>query len=199
MKKFVIILAICSIPVFAVSCSKEGGQETALPSGNAAAGETGYDLKVTISKMTFNWKVDGTHLKVKLAAPTTGWVGIGFNPSEGMKDAHFVMGYVKDGNTNVTDQHGVSKIAHKENTFLGGTSTVAKATGVEKNNTTELAFSVPLKSNEKLDGQIDTKGDIVVLLAYGKADLLGQQHQFRAKLKMNLTTGKYAVTSIADK
>jgi hypothetical protein len=54
-----------------------------------------YDHELTAKDMTFAWKIDGDNLAIKISAKTEGWVGIGFNPSKQMKDANFVLGYVK--------------------------------------------------------------------------------------------------------
>ena len=56
-----------------------------------------YSHEVKAKKMSFSWKIDGDKLAVKMSAKTKGWVGIGFNPSDKMKDADFVLGYVKKG------------------------------------------------------------------------------------------------------
>jgi hypothetical protein len=51
-----------------------------------------YDHEIRVPKMVFPWRVDGTILQVKLSAPTTGWIGIGSNPSIQMRDAKFIVG-----------------------------------------------------------------------------------------------------------
>jgi hypothetical protein len=56
-----------------------------------------YSNEVKAKNMSFSWKIDGDKLAVKMSAKTKGWVGIGFNPSDKMKDADFILGYVKKG------------------------------------------------------------------------------------------------------
>ncbi len=199
MRNALLFVIMVSMAAVSFSCAKDTDEQKKQESGTASAGDPGYTHQLTLDTMRFQWKIDGKILRVKLKAPTTGWLGIGFNPTEGMKDAHFVMGFVKDGTATISDQHGTGKNVHKANVDLGGTSTVRDGTGIEKGNETEISFSVPLKSEEKLDSEIITDKDITVLLAYGKSDIWGLQHAFRAKIKLNLSTGQYTVQDIAKK
>ena len=47
--------------------------------------------RLSVENMTFQWRVEGQELHVGLKAETTSWVGVGFNPSSGMKDANFIL------------------------------------------------------------------------------------------------------------
>ncbi len=119
-------------------------------------------------KISFAWKVDGDKLAVKLAAETEGWVGIGFNPSKDMKDANFILGYVKDGKAKISDEFGDKKVLMPPTKNLGGTDDVTLVGGTEDGGMTTIEFTMPLKSADKNDGTaINVDGDTIVLLAYG--------------------------------
>ncbi len=149
-----------------------------------------YDHEVKDKKISFAWKVDGDKLAVKLAADTDGWVGIGFNPSKEMKDANFILGYVKDGETKVIDEFGDSESAHAPDDKLGGTTDVTLVGGTETGGVTTVEFTMPLKSADKNDGNINVNGDTIVLLAYGSGrDSFKTKHSYRTALKVNLGTG----------
>lgn len=195
MKQFASISLAVVLCASLFSCAKEKDQngETVLSKGTAAVGDHGYGRKIAVQSMVFQWSLSKDSIRVKIAGHTTGWIGIGFNPSEAMKDANFVMGMVKNGIVTVSNQHGTSRSLHKSNTDLGGKDHVTAAAGVEKDNMTEISFTMPLKTGDSLDRPIDPAGETVVLLAYGKADLLAQQHSFRAKLRVNLSTGDYVL------
>lgn len=159
------------------------GAATALQAGQ-------YDHEVKDKKMSFSWKVDGDKLAVKLAAETDGWVGVGFNPSKDMKDANYILGYVKDGETKLTDDFGDSETSHVTDEKLGGTSDVTLVAGTEAGGMTTVEFTIPLKSADKNDKAIDAGGDNVVLLAYGGGrDSFKTKHMYRSALKINLATG----------
>lgn len=149
-----------------------------------------YDYEVKDKKISFAWKVDGDKLAVKLAAETDGWVGIGFNPSKDMKDANFILAYVKDGETKITDEFGDSETSHAPDDKLGGTNDVTLVGGTETGGMTTVEFTIPLKSADKYDKAINVNGDTVVLLAYGSGrDSFKTKHTYRTALKINLSTG----------
>lgn len=149
-----------------------------------------YDHEVKDKKISFAWKVDGDKLAVKLAAETDGWVGIGFNPSKDMKDANFILGYVKDGDTKILDEFGDSESSHVPDDKLGGTTDVTLVGGTETGGMTTVEFTMPLKSADKNDSTINVNGDTLVLLAYGGGrDSFKTKHTYRTALKVNLGTG----------
>ncbi|MDJ0623997.1 MAG: DOMON domain-containing protein [Desulfocapsaceae bacterium] len=157
--------------------------------GNAIAVE--YDHETEVRGMTFSWKVADGNLHVKLMGKTTGWVGIGFNPTEGMKDANYVLGYVKKGKVEITDDFGNSAINHKSDEELGGTNDVTVVGGEEKGRATTLEFSIPLDSGDKYDSVLDPEGTTVVLLAFGgNRDSFRSKHRANAIINVNLSTGE---------
>jgi hypothetical protein len=191
----VIMLLLVSV----VSCRKGSQEPEAMETAEqvmAIAGDAGYTYKIQVDTMSFNWAVDNRWLKVKLAAETEGWLGIGFNPSEQMKDANFIVGFVKDGAVVVNDEHGIENKVHKEDEDIGGASNVEDISGSEGPSGTEIAFTIPLSSDDSLDKSIDTESDITVLLAYGKTDRLVQQHIMRSELTVNLSSGNYTVAYV---
>ena len=188
-----LVIAVCGLFIFTLlSCAKE--KETVIESGTASPGEKGYAHRITVEDITFNWSVEGSDLKASVRAKTPGWVGAGFNPSDGMKDANFIIGYVKDGVATVRNDHGASKTIHKSNVDLGGAEHVSNTGGEMKNDETEIRFTIPLKTGDRLDRPINANGDTVVLLAYGKNTRMSQKHSFRIRMHLNLTTGVYSIT-----
>lgn len=155
----------------------------------AAAAE--YDHQTEVRGMTFSWKVDNENLHIKLTAKTTGWVGIGFNPTEGMKDANYILGYVKRGKVELTDDYGNSAINHKSDEELGGTNDITVVGGEEKGRETVLEFSIPLDSGDQYDSVLDPDGDTVVLLAFGgNRDSFRSKHRSNYIITVNLSTGE---------
>lgn len=153
-----------------------------------------FDHEIRIEKMGFRWKVDGENLVVELSARTKGWVAIGFNPSDEMKDANIVIAYVKRGEARIRDDFGVSENSHVQDTRKGGRDNVTVISGKEENGMTTVAFSIPLDSGDSRDQPIVTDGETVVLLAYNRSrDSFRPRHSFRTRLKVNLNTGKYRV------
>jgi hypothetical protein len=151
-----------------------------------------FTHKVDVDNMTFQWKVDGENLHVGLRAKTTSWVGIGFNPTDGMKDANFILGYVKGGKVKITDHHGTTARQHDQDSKSGGQDNITNAAGKEDGGFTEISFTIPLNSGDANDGVIVPDKENVVLLAYGPGrDSFKTRHAFKIALKINLATGKF--------
>ena len=149
-----------------------------------------YQHSVTAEKMTFNWSVVGDQLAVKLTAPTKGWVAVGFNPSEKMKDSNIVIGYVKKGKVKIVDHFGTAATQHKGDKKVGGTDNVTVVGGSEEGDITTIEFSIPLNSGDEKDGAIDPTADTTVMLAFGTdRDSFRMKHKYHATMVVNLSTG----------
>lgn len=149
-----------------------------------------YAHEVKAKEMTFAWTADGDKLAVKVAAPTESWVGIGFNPTEEMKDANIIIGYVKDGEVKIVDEYGDRETSHSSDTKLGGSDDVTIVGGSEEGGVTTIEFVIPLNSGDKSDNVIDVNSDTKVILAYGSGrDSFRPRHKFRTAIVVNLSTG----------
>jgi hypothetical protein len=149
-----------------------------------------YDHEVKAKDMTFAWKVDGDTLHGKMSAKTKGWVGVGFNPSKKMKDANFILGYVKDGKAKVVDHFGTKATGHDADSKKGGSDDVTLVAGTEDNGLTTIEFTLPMNSSDKMDGTLTADGDTILLLAYGPdRDSMKPRHKFKTTMTVNLSTG----------
>jgi len=161
-------------------------------SAQPAALATEYQHSIDLNKMTFSWSIQGEQLHVKLTAGTKGWVGIGFNPSQQMKDADYILGYVKNGKVSVTDAFGVRVKEHIDDTAMQGVNNVANVSGSESGGVTTIEFSIPLHSGDKADSRLKTNATVTVLLAFGRGrDDFQDRHRYRTSLQVNLSTGQY--------
>lgn len=158
--------------------------------GAVSAQSAEYDHELEAKGATFAWKVDGDTLHAKVSAKTKGWVAVGFNPSKLMKDANFILGYVKDGEVTVVDHFGDKSTGHSADEKLGGTSDVTVVGGSEEGGVTTIEFTIPMNSSDKYDSVLSADGDTVVLLAYGPdRDSFKPRHKSRAEKTVNLGTG----------
>jgi len=153
-------------------------------------GAAQYQHSLAVDKMTFDWSISGENLVVRLSAPTTGWVGIGFHPTDMMKDANIIIGLVKDGKVEISDDFGIQPTQHTPDIKKDGKDNVTVLGGNETGTTTTLEFSLPLNSGDANDGVIDPKADTVVMLAYGPdRDSTKMKHQFAKTITVNLASG----------
>lgn len=150
-----------------------------------------YDHTVEAKNISFSWKIDGDNLAGKVSAKTDGWVGVGFNPTNKMKDANYVIGYVKDGKVKIVDEFGETATGHKADDKLGGADNVKVVGGTEEGGMTTIEFEIPLNSGDDKDGVLDPKGDTKLLLAYGAGrDSFRSKHKYREEMIVNLSTGE---------
>jgi hypothetical protein len=151
-----------------------------------------YQHKIDLRKMTFEWSLEPNLIHVKISANTSGWVGIGFNPVHAMKGANFILGYVQDGKAQLKNQFGDSNFHHDNYEKPGGESEITNISGKESNGITEIAFTLPLKSEVNPGNVIKTDQDIMILLAHGPAmKSFTIKHTYKSEIKVNLSTGTY--------
>ena len=192
------ILFFLSALLLAALCSGCGQEAPEKPTAGQAISQQelgSYSHGIAVGDLRFLWTLKGDSIDVKLAAPTKGWIGVGFNPDtpENMKGANFLIGYVKGGEAQVFDHYGTEVKKHKEDVKIEGSSDVSNVSGSEQDGQTVLEFTVPLNSGDARDKPVSSQGDTIVLLAYGRSDSVVLKHRFRAIVKVNLSTGEYSV------
>lgn len=149
-----------------------------------------YQHTLAVEQMSFSWTVNADALAVRLSAPTTGWLAIGFNPTDMMNNANIIIGYVKDGNVELSDDFGSGPTTHMPDDKRGGVSNVTVVGGGETGNTTTVEFSIPLNSGDVNDGVINPTADTKIILAYGPdRDSFKMKHQFAKAITVNLASG----------
>jgi hypothetical protein len=138
--------------------------------------------------ITLKWKVEGETLKVKVSAPTTGWVAAGFDPSRMMKGANNIIGYVQEGKAEIRDDFGNGLFSHKADTELGGKDDITNRGGKEENGTTEISFTIPLNSGDDKDKPLSAEKTYKVILAAGAndADNFTSKHKKIGKVEIKL-------------
>ena len=136
----------------------------------------------------FSWRFMGDEIEFTVSAPTTGWVGIGFNPSRMMADAHFVLAYVSGDTVHARDDYGTGRTTHAADVSLGGTDDVRVISGQEANGVTTVVFALPLDSGDAYDVVFTPGETYTVLLAYGanSANNFTGMHRGRTSIEVVL-------------
>jgi hypothetical protein len=98
--------------------------------------------------------VNGANAEVTVSAPANGWVAVGFNPTTRMKDANFLIGYVKDGVAYARDDFGVGPTGHQEDEKIGGKNDLLSFKGVEADGMTTMTFVIPRDSGDSKDSKL---------------------------------------------
>lgn len=162
-----------------------------LTSASVAWG-TEYQHEFNDGTMQFCWSVDGDNINIKISAPTTGWLAVGFNPTHRMKHANIIIGYVKDKSVTISDEYGVRETGHDKDSNYDGINSITNRGGSEQQGVTTLEFRIPLNNGETTDSAIDIHAETMVILAHGRngEDNLVSFHQYRTMTTINLATGK---------
>ncbi len=140
----------------------------------------------TKDDFTIKWKIVDSNISVKLGAPTTGWVAIGFDPTSRMKDANIIIGYVENGEVFMRDDYGSATTAHEADTAAGGTDDLTNKSGTENNGTTEIAFTMPLNSGDSRDRVLKEGTSYTIIMAYGTSDSFTIKHSTTASTNFKL-------------
>ncbi len=110
------------------------------------------------------WKNDAEYLYMAMRANTTGWIAVGFEPSDWMKDAEIVMGNVSDGSVTVQDQYSTGNYGpHIPITQLGGTNSILESGGKQENGSTIIEFKRRMNAGDKYN-KIFTSGQVVPII-----------------------------------
>ncbi len=145
--------------------------------GAISAGE--YDGEVTLAngRMAVYWKNDGTRLYMGLWGQTSGFVGIGFEPTSSMKDADIVLGYVSGGQATVLDQFSTGTFGpHPSDTELGGTYDILQSGGTESGGVTVIEFSRNLDTGDRFDKVLSPGSTVRFIWSMADADSPTIQH-----------------------
>ena len=150
-------------------------------------GQDAYS-EITAQNIVLKWRVDGANLNIIISAPTTGWISVGFDPTNRMKDSNIIIGYVKNGQAVLRDDYGHAPVGHKSDESSRGTDNISNAEGSEQNNVTELRFTIPLNSGDRYDRVLVPGRTYKVNLAHGKKgqDNFNAYHAARTQVEITL-------------
>lgn len=124
--------------------------------------------EITVEGFTLRWAtVAGDNLAVELNAPTTGWVAVGFDPTQIMRNGNIIIGYVESKSVLIRDDWGTGSTSHASDISLGGTSDLTVDGGLESLGSTEIYFTIPLNSGDAFDKPLETGSTYNIILAMG--------------------------------
>ena len=135
--------------------------------GSLDPGEYGAVYSDAGTGIDVHWEHNGSHLKVGLDSPGSGWVSIGFGPrGVGMDGANIVLGYVEEGGGLVIlDAVGIGR-NHFPDDERGGRDDISDASGSAEEGRTILEFVFPLSSGDGLDHNFRTNRTYGFFLGY---------------------------------
>ncbi len=174
-----------------VMYSRPGGSSTL--DGTISPGE--YDHKAVFGGGDFevHWKVSGETIHMAMVGRTAGWVAIGLSPTQMMKDADMLAGWVDSrGKAGILDCYSTGPNGpHPPDTSFSppGTNDIAEYGGSESAGRTTIEFTRLLRTPDRYDHTILANGTLSFIWALGPGDDFNFQHLNRGYGTINITTG----------
>jgi hypothetical protein len=174
-----VLFSGCIQPQEGPQVSEKAVSEEWKPDG--IVGENEYSHNMVLSspakqgysggEMEISWKNDQDYLYMALKGKTNGWLSIGFEPSEWMKDADIIIGAVEDGRATVLDEYSTGNYGpHIEDTMLGGTNDIQSFGGSQEGGYTVIEFKRKLDTGDRFDKAFSPDQSISSI--WGMADTL---------------------------
>ena len=135
------------------------------PDGIIADGE--YSKMQSFGELEVYSRIDGNKARLALRAKTNGYVAIGFDPADKMKDADIILGFVKDGKAVVFDMNSIGPTGpHPADDQQGGKNDVTVFGGSTKDGVTIIEFERNLLTGDPKDKEIKI-GDNKIIWSVG--------------------------------
>jgi hypothetical protein len=103
-------------------------------------------------EMEISWKNDWEYLYLALNGSTDGWLAIGFEPLEWMKNADIIIASVQESKPMALDEYCTGNYGpHIEDTLLGGTNDILEFAGKKEAGHTVIELKRKLDTKDKFD------------------------------------------------
>lgn len=136
----------------------------------ARQGYSGGDMEVS-------WKNDDEYLYLALNGSTDGWLSIGFDPLEWMKDSDIILASVQGGRATVLDEYCTGNYGpHIEDTLLGGTDDIAESGGSKGGGRTVIELKRKLDTGDRFDKAFSPGQAISIIWALSENPDISLKH-----------------------
>lgn len=168
-KRSLIILGLVLIAFFSAFLWPLPEQVHETPVVDGVIGEFEYPVYHRIGAMGLYLDNNQEFGYFALTSPGSGWLAIGFSPSNIHMGANFIFFSVSDGETLVGDHYGVSQFVHESDLDLGGSIDIVDYVGVEDQGTV-VEFVLPLNSGDDYDTVLEVGKSYSIIVAYNEFD-----------------------------
>jgi outer membrane protein assembly factor BamB len=159
----------------AVSVGTAAGEWT--PDGVVSEGEYSQNLSLSGGNYIVHWKNDAEDLYMALEGRAEGFVAIGFEPSQAMKDADMVMGWVSRGEATVLDLYSTGIYGpHPPDEDLGGTNDLLESGGSEADGWTVIEFKRKMETGDEFDKAFKPGQTVDIIWSMSGSDSLDIRH-----------------------
>jgi len=143
-------------------------------------------------EMEISWRNDQEYLYLALNGSTKGWLAIGFEPLEWMKNADIIMASMQASKAVALDEYCTGNYGpHVEDTLLGGTSDIVEFAGSKAAGRTVVELKRKLDTGDKFDKAFSPGQAISIIWALSNNSDLSFKHDVAyGEGIMTLTTDK---------
>ncbi len=128
-------------------------------------------------EMEISWRNDDEHLFMALRGETSGWLSIGFDPLEWMKDADMIWGTVEDGEAIVLDEYSSGNYGpHEDDAFFGGSYDILESGGSEADGGTVVEFKRRLDTGDEYDEALAPGESVSIIWAMADSKSRSMKH-----------------------
>jgi hypothetical protein len=128
-------------------------------------------------EMQISWKNDPEYLYLGLNGSTDGWLAIGFEPQEWMKNADIILASVQGSKATVLDEYCTGNYGpHIEDTLLGGTNDIAEFGGSKGAGRTVVELKRKLNTGDKFDKSFSPGQAISIIWALSQNSDISLKH-----------------------
>lgn len=136
--------------------------------------------------MKVHWEHRSDSVHFDVSAPTTGWLAIGFNPSDRLKNTYLIMGCHTGGSPRLVEHYAVKPGDYRPIVEFGGQPQATRINGTEKGGKTRLRFSLPLKAADHYRKDLHPGRQYFMLMAYSRSDDFQHHSIMRTSVQITL-------------
>jgi len=160
-----------------VETPKDTNEPTTTWKADGIISQNEYKNNKEFGRVSIFWTNDNEYLYMAIKGQTSGWISIGFEPTDAMKDADMVFGWVSNNIPTVLDLYSIGTFGpHPPDQDLGGRNDLIETGGSESGGMTFIEFKRKLNTGDKYD-KVFTKGQNINLIwGVGSSDSLNSPH-----------------------
>ena len=160
--------------------------------GPARQGYSGGDMEIS-------WMNDEEYLYLALNGSTDGWLSIGFDPLEWMKNSDIILASVQGGEATVLDEYCTGNYGpHIEDTLLGGTNDIVEFGGSKGAGRTVIELKRKLDTGDRFDKAFSPGQAISIIWALSENPDISLKHNVAyGEGIMTLSSGRTKASAAA--
>ncbi|CAD5250518.1 MULTISPECIES: DOMON domain-containing protein [unclassified Imperialibacter] len=116
------------------------------------------------------WAHQDDRVQFELKAPTTGWVAIGFNEADQLKNTYLIMGRVANNLATVKEHFVVEPGDYRPIETFGAPVLVDSIEGLESEDGTVIRFSLPIEAIDAYRKDLEPGKSYSLLMAFSLED-----------------------------